>query len=63
MGQYSAKQKQQLDKIQNEAVRIVTRCSKLVSLDDVQKESLLIADTNTESLCFIKCVMAWYLLL
>ena len=39
MGQYSAKQKQQLDKIQNEAVRIVTRCSKLVSLDDLQKES------------------------
>ena len=32
-------QKQQLDKIQNEAARIVTRCSKLVSLDDLQKES------------------------
>ena len=38
MGQYSAKQKQQQDKIQNEAIRIVTRCSKLVSLDDLQKE-------------------------
>ena len=32
-------QKQQLDKIQNDAARIVTRCSKLVSLDDLQKES------------------------
>ena len=32
-------QKQQLDKIQNEAAQIVTRCSKLVSLDDLQKES------------------------
>ena len=39
MGQYTAKQKQQLDLIQNEAVRIVTRCSKLVSLDDLQKKS------------------------
>ena len=39
MGRYSTKQKQQLDKIQNEAVRIVTRCSKLISLDDLQKES------------------------
>ena len=32
-------QKQQLDKIQNEAAQIVTRCSKLVSLEDLQKES------------------------
>ena len=39
MGQYSAKQRQQLDKILNEAVRIVTRCSRLVSLDDLQKDS------------------------
>ena len=39
MGQYSAKQEQQLDKIQNEAVQTVTRFSKLVSLDDLQKES------------------------
>ena len=39
MGQYSAKQKQQQDKIQNEAVRTVTKCSKFVSLDDLQKES------------------------
>ena len=38
MGQFPAKQKQQLDKIQNEAVQNVTRCSKLVSLDDLQKE-------------------------
>ena len=32
-------QKQQLGKIQNEAARIVTRFSKRVSLDDLQKES------------------------
>ena len=56
-------QKQQLDKIQNEAARIVNVYVQNLFLETTYKRNpvgklLLIADTNTESHCFMNCFMA-----
>ena len=57
--------KNDLDKIQNEAARIVTGCSKLASLDELKKNvvgsHLAIAGVNTNLYCSLKLLNALYL--